>query len=140
MSGPVTLQECALAMLDELESTSLEVVLVPQRVYTNEGGMIRVAAAKNCAWYRRFCAAYLSSRVRRKTLVDMAIKRRHTVRALREIAAGRCRSRYAVRLLPWVRQWRHDLPAVRSDRASEVRRPVEMEPAPTLTALEPCPF
>lgn len=81
-------RQAARDLLDELESTCLEVILVPQRTYTNHGGMIRVAASRNCRWYRRFCLAHPSTRRRRKAAPDTAIKRAHTRRTLRRLAAG----------------------------------------------------
>lgn len=86
-------------MLAELDSSRLEVILVPQRYRTNEGGMVRVAVSKNAAWYRRFCAAYLSSRRRRNLASDTAIKRQATIRTLEALIAGRpVRGLYASRL------------------------------------------
>lgn len=75
-------------MLAELESNQLEVCLVPQKRFTNECGMIRVAVSKNCTWYRRFCAKYPSSRVRNNSCFDTRIKRRDTIRSLNRMLAG----------------------------------------------------
>jgi hypothetical protein len=50
------LHEALTQMFEELDSSCLEVMLVPQRYRTNEGGMIRVALSKNATWYRAFCA------------------------------------------------------------------------------------
>ena len=87
-------------LLDELESHQLHVVLVPQKTFTNHGGMIRVAAERNCDWYRRFCLEHPSSRRRRKAAPDTAIKRAHTLRTLRRLAAGiDDRTGYSRRLL-----------------------------------------
>ena len=87
-------------MLAELESSMLEVVLVPTRRWVNEGGCIRVAANRNCTWYRRFCAAHGSSRFRRAALFDTCIKRRNVVRLLEQMVAGvPVRSKYAEELL-----------------------------------------
>ena len=75
-------------MLAELEGNRLEVVLVPQKRHTNEGGMIRVAVSRNCSWYRRLCAANPSSRIRRNSAPDTKIKRARTVDALEKLIAG----------------------------------------------------
>jgi hypothetical protein len=91
--------EAVEAMRNELESSCLEVILVPQRRRTNEGGMVRVAVSKNATWYRKFCGAHLSSRKRRNNAPDTAIKRADTLRGLDELARGECRSTYARRLL-----------------------------------------
>lgn len=92
----MTLRNALNEMLDELESYRLEVVLVPQRRYTNEGGMIRVAAGKNPKWYSEFCYDHSSSRVRVHSKHDTRIKRRNTLRLLnRLILTGASRSKYA---------------------------------------------
>jgi hypothetical protein len=80
-------------MLAELEGNRLEVVLVPQKRRTNEGGCVRVAVSKNCAWYRAFCRAHPSSRLRRNSASDTRIKRFRTVDALEKMIAGQ-RSTY----------------------------------------------
>lgn len=82
-------------MIAELESSRLEVGLVPERRQTCQGGMIRVALSRNCAWYRRYCADHPSCRKRRNLAVDTRIKRRDTLRLLDRLARGlRCRSKY----------------------------------------------
>ncbi len=75
-------------MLMELESNQLVVILVPSKRPTNEGGMIRVAASKNCSWYRAFCKANSSSRKRKNSCHDTCIKRFRTVAALEAMIAG----------------------------------------------------
>lgn len=86
-------------MLAELESSCLEVILVPSRDRVNEGGCIRVAVSKNCTWYRRFCGRHASSRIRRNTAFDTCIKRRNTLRALNALIAGKPAGKYAAELL-----------------------------------------
>jgi hypothetical protein len=75
-------------MLCELEGNRLEVILVPQRRWTNEGGMVRVAVSRNCSWYRAFCRAHPSSRIRRNSAPDTRIKRFRTVAALEAMITG----------------------------------------------------
>lgn len=75
-------------MLNELESSQLVVILVPQKRRTNEGGMIRVAISRNAGWYRKFCKANPSARKRRGTAFDTAIKRFRTIDALNKMIAG----------------------------------------------------
>ena len=61
---------------------------------------------QNPKWYREFCARYSPSRrakMRKRKKPDTYIKRAHTLRALGELASGRCRTVYAVRLLPFVK-------------------------------------
>jgi hypothetical protein len=102
-------------LLDELESSRLEVILVPQRIHTNEGGCVRVAISKNVRWYRAFCAAYTARRFkknakgvkvpyqRKNAAHDTLIKRSQVVNTLRAIAAGRpAPSCYGYRLAPLV--------------------------------------
>lgn len=76
-------------MRDELEAQRLEVVLVPQRVYTNVCGMVRVAVSKNAHWYRVFCGRFASSRRRKNSAFDTRIKRRNTLCTLAALIAGR---------------------------------------------------
>ena len=94
----------AQSLLDELEASCLEVILIPQRVFTNVGGCVRCAVQKNARWYRDFCAAYPSNRKtpRRRAQVDTLIKRALTIKALRSMAgSGRAvEGVYARRLAP----------------------------------------
>jgi hypothetical protein len=100
-------------MRDELECNRLEVFLVPQRIRTNEGGMIRAAYSKNASWYRFFCACYSSSRRRRNALFDTRIKRRDTLRVLNGlINNGRSKSKYAEDVLEIARGRVRDNPGV----------------------------
>lgn len=87
-------------MLAELESSSLEVVLVPCRRWVCEEGCVRVAISRNCDWYRRFCGLHGSDRVRRNALFDTRIKRRAIVRLLGRLIVGApTRSKYVSELL-----------------------------------------
>lgn len=89
-------------MLDELESLRLEVVLIPQRIHTNEGGCVRCVVSKNAPWYRELCAGYSSTRVRRKAAFDTRIRRANIVRILHRLSApdsAASRSGYAAHLL-----------------------------------------
>ncbi|AHF94454.1 hypothetical protein OPIT5_16640 [Opitutaceae bacterium TAV5] len=99
-------------LLAELESSCLEVVLVPQRIRTNEGGMIRVAVSKNATWYRRFCASYASSRRRKNLAFDTKIKRRNVATTLQTlIRCGYSRSQYAAHLVHIARRTAVEMPA-----------------------------
>jgi hypothetical protein len=87
-------------MLAELESSCLEVMLVPCKRPVNSGGCIRVAASRNCTWYRRYCARHLSDRRRKNNAVDTRIKRRDTLRLLNRLISGKSSiSKYAPELL-----------------------------------------
>lgn len=90
----------AALLLAELESTRLEVVLVPCRRFANVGGCIRVAASKNAPWYRRFGAQFGSDRRRRNRAFDTRIRRANVVSVLSRLADGKpSRSKYAPDLL-----------------------------------------
>ena len=91
-------------MLAELEENRLEVVLVPQRYRTNEGGMVRVALSRNAPWYREFCASYPSGRRRKNAAFDTRIKRRDTSRLVESLLAGKARSAYAAHVLAIARR------------------------------------
>ncbi len=86
-------------MLAELESNLLEVILAPSKRRERDWDMIRVAARRNCNWYRAFCARHSSDRIRRNSLFDTRIKRRSTVRALNQLIAGKPAGKYAAELL-----------------------------------------
>jgi hypothetical protein len=87
-------------MLAELEANRLEVVLVPTRHPSNEGGMIRVPISRNAFWYQRFCARHASGRQRRKAAFDTRIKRRNVAALLNRLIVGQpSRSKYAAELL-----------------------------------------
>lgn len=86
-------------ILAELESNRLEVILVPQRRWTNEGGMCRCAVSKNTRWYRAYCLANPSSRRRKNSAPDTRIKRANTVKALEGLIAGTYRGKYLEELL-----------------------------------------
>ncbi|WP_415907295.1 hypothetical protein [Oleiharenicola sp. Vm1] len=83
----------------ELESSRLEVVLVPCRREVNCGGCIRVAASRNAAWYRQLCNRYASGRFRRNRAFDTRIKRANIARILARLVDGKpSRSRYVADL------------------------------------------
>lgn len=93
-------REALQQMLDELESSTLQVVLVPERRRTHECGRIRVAISRNASWYRAFCARYLSSRKRKNLAPDTCIKRQQTIRSLIRLLSGHPpKGSYAFRLL-----------------------------------------
>lgn len=75
-------------LLAELESSRLEVVLVPLLRPVNVMGCRRVAASRNAAWYRKFCRGHASGRARRNAAFDTRIKRQATVRLLERMIAG----------------------------------------------------
>lgn len=108
------MQETAWFMLGQLLRQRLTVELAPSEDYecALRGGKIRVVTERNPEWYQQFCDQYPPSRSRprkgKRGQRDTRIKRHHTLRALEEIAAGRCETEYAQRLWPFVeKQCRH---------------------------------
>lgn len=86
-------------LLAELESSQLQVVLVPALRQNAETDCIRVAVEKNADWYRRFCARHQSSRGHRRGKFDTRIRRANVVAVLRRLSSGLpTRSKYAVEL------------------------------------------
>lgn len=90
-------------MLDQLESHSLQVMLVPLnprlRNY-NDGGCKRVVCDKPPVWYRQFCWQHPSSRGIRRGKFDTRIKRANVLALLRRLCAARnSTSKYAPELL-----------------------------------------
>lgn len=92
-------------MLAELEGNRLEVILVPQRRWTNEGGCVRVAVSRNCRWYRAWCLANPSSRRRKNNAPDTRIKRANTVKAIEGLIAGTYQGKYREGLLKVARKF-----------------------------------
>lgn len=81
-------------LLSDLESHKLEVVLVPQRIRTNEGGCIRVAVNRPPKWFSELCNRHASSRGYRRGF-DSRVRRANVLSLLRQLAAGRTvRSKY----------------------------------------------
>jgi hypothetical protein len=92
-------------LLCELESSCLEVMLVPLRRPANVGGCYRVASNRNATWYRQFCGRHLSVRMRHRRLPDTRIKRRDIVRILSRLSTGTTsRSKYAPELIALARR------------------------------------
>src|SRR5947209_5674569 len=111
MPPPYTLRarEAALDLLIELESTRLEVVLIPSADpdCAMRGGMIRVVQNANCKWYRAFCKSHQTRRKRprrRRNYSDTLIKRAYTVRALESLSEGRSAGIYEERLKPFIKE------------------------------------
>jgi hypothetical protein len=127
----IRLRKAATRLLVELESSCLEVVLIPSKDHdcAIRGGMIRVAHMKNARWYSEFCKHYTARRRRpckyhrrrcdcpkeekekrrwyfrdrrKSKLHDTSIKRQHTIRGLEELIRGSCASIYAQRLADFI--------------------------------------
>lgn len=99
-----------------------------------QGGMIRAVQQENPEWYQEFCGLYRARRggrttrcdwcglwhhkksrcskgkkrrppaYRQKRLFDTSVKRRDTVRGLKELLSGQCQSVYAQRLRDFIRR------------------------------------
>ena len=93
-------QQAARRMLNELESSDLEVCEIPG----SNGGYIRVPISVNLQWYRRFCAQYQTTR-RRHPKPRTIIRRCHTIAALRRIIAGNRSGVYAGRLISLIDEY-----------------------------------
>lgn len=103
---PRWVRDNAAAMRLELEARRLSVVLIPAP-FGGPDRKIRAVEEQNPGWYRDFCAAFETNRSqpRHGRKPDTLIKRRHTLRALKEIEGGVARTTYAERLLPWVQAY-----------------------------------
>lgn len=99
-------EQCiAFVMREELLSSRLDVALAPSSPeHQPTHRCRRVVEERNPDWYRRLCREWQSNRQRprRKRHGDTLIKRRHVLRALEELANGRCQTEYAQRLRPYV--------------------------------------
>lgn len=102
MDVPMHLRHTAGIMRHNLENNRLRVTLR----WINGGSVaLRVADSQNPDWYMKFCAAYAPSarsKPRQRKKPDTFIKRAHVLRALDELASGKCETVYAQRLLPVV--------------------------------------
>lgn len=78
--------------LDELRAGYLEVIKI-----RSKGGWIRVAVSVNAYWYQELCNRHLG-RSRRFPKLRTIIKRRHVVRTLEKMIAGKCETVYACRI------------------------------------------
>jgi hypothetical protein len=122
MKAPPRIQrakDAALDLLIELESTRLEVVLMPSHDWdcAKRGGRIRVVQSRNCKWYRDFCSSYQTNRKRarqRRNYSDTKIKRRETVRALERMIDGNFYGLYAERLELFIVERMKELSAAES--------------------------
>lgn len=93
-------KKLASAMADELERSTLEIALIPAPFGRCK---VRVPISQNPRWYAKFCAAYARVRGRWKPLKTY-IKRRCTLRALRQLAAGKPAGVYGDRLMPVIHE------------------------------------
>ena len=79
-------------MLYELETSSLEVVLVPAPAPSYPGHMIRTVQQSNPEWYKALCDKFQSNRNSRKGKYkkhgDTKIKRKHIIYLLKKLSQG----------------------------------------------------
>lgn len=96
-------------LLDELDGSRLEVVLIPSRdgECAMRGGMVRAVQSQNAEWYRKFCKEHESNRKDKWkwNVFKTKIKRQHTRRALNELISGKCETPYAHDLRDFIRRW-----------------------------------
>jgi hypothetical protein len=97
----------AAEMLDELESNSFEVVLIPAPDPKHSDHQIRVLQSGNPAWYSRLCSENVSIRGighKRQKRPRTFIKRSWVIRALKKIVAGEPNDQeYCVKLIDLIR-------------------------------------
>lgn len=105
MTISYSVRTTAAEMLDELDANRLSVVLVPDW-FGSRHRRLRFVDGENPRWYQEFCRSFPANRYRprQRSRSDTAIKRRHTLRGLGELARGVCGSVYARRLLPFVEE------------------------------------
>lgn len=93
------IKKTADVMRQLLEGSRLDVVKL-----VTDHGYVRVPITSNTEWYSDFCSDYMKSRKsypKERTI----IKRRDTIRGLRELSVGLVRTEYAKRLLPYVEKF-----------------------------------
>ncbi len=122
------IQRMAQAMADELERNRLTVVLTPAEQEDNVGASVRTVVGENPEWYQKFCAAHRSRRVTTQRKFKTAIKREHTIRALRAIGSGRRQVRRAgIAIAPAYGRWL--LPIIRAEVAADKAQRAEIRAA-----------
>ena len=102
---PVSIRKRARALLNELDSNRLEVVLVPDRQscgYGNDFRRLRAVQSQNAEWYREFCRLYASSSHPQRRRFDTLIKRQATRRALIRLSEGVNGTVYSERLIRFI--------------------------------------
>jgi hypothetical protein len=106
------LRRKARILLDELEGSCLEVVLIPSHDHecAMRGGMIRAVQTQNADWYRKFCGEHSSNWKDswRWSKFKTKIKRQHTIRALNELIDGKCATPYAKDLRGFIQRWKFE--------------------------------
>lgn len=73
----------------ELQSSRLEVILIPQCDPVNVGACVRAAVSFNCEWYRKLCADFESNRRRKYRKFKTKVKRKNIERILSRLIAGK---------------------------------------------------
>jgi len=100
----MSIEDAAIQLIRSLEAKRLRVSLVPAPDPRHSGHKVRVVEEQNSAWYRDLCQDYISSRRIHPSCkkTKTAIKRAHTLRALRKISQGHRGGLYIERLMPIV--------------------------------------
>lgn len=95
------MRQSLLWMLNDLESTRLEVCKYPGR----HGGYVRVVVSSNCEWYRQLCRNYVRPR-KRYPKPRTIIRRQVTVKAIQRMLRGNLCGVYAERILDVMQELR----------------------------------
>ena len=81
------IQKLARQYLLELESSHLEVVLIPAPDPRHPTHMVRAVQEQNCRWYRELCEEHPSNGHSKKLKFQTKIKRNLVVKALKSLAS-----------------------------------------------------
>jgi hypothetical protein len=114
------LSDAALELLIELESSRLEVVLIPAPEQRHSCHSVRAVQESNAEWYQKMCKRHLRRR-KRYSKPDTLINRAHTIKALERVMEGRIDSLYAERLMPFIKEKAQEMRGGRFDSYSEQR-------------------
>lgn len=73
----------------ELQSSRLEVILVPRQFNNHGGCKLRAAQGTNCDWYRQLCSEFESSRRQKYKKFKTKIRRKNIESALDRLCSGK---------------------------------------------------
>ena len=101
----------------ELQSSRLEVILIPRHFNDHGGCKLRAAQSSNCDWYRQLCSEFESNRSKKYKKFKTKIKRRNIESALDRLCSGeQSKSDYADWLIAYTENQaetyasNHDIP------------------------------
>lgn len=104
ITGGGGVREKAREMLADLQSSCLEVVLIPSRDpdCAMRGGMIRAVQYQNADWYRKFCKEHPSNRRWQNRKGRTLIKRNWTIKGLNDLIEESPKTIYTERLRAFI--------------------------------------